>query len=316
MLTIVITASAILIGLFVMLTFLLFVAAFVKVPMSRDITKDGELDKPKFARYKERMLNGIKSINERESESVCVKSYDGLKLCGRLYKNPAERGVLLLCHGYRSISENDYTCMFDDMYDEGFTILLIDMRAHGRSGGHIITFGIRERHDIHTWAEYLCDRFPKRKIIISGISMGAASVLMSSGEPFPDNVAGLILDCGYTSPKDALISVIKRIHLPTIPVYPMVRLGARIFGGFDPESCTAIDEGRKSRLPALFIHGERDRLVPYSMGKANFNAYAGKKKLISVQNAGHGMSYIADTERVRGEIRGFVSTECISDSGQ
>ncbi len=271
-----------------------------------DITKDGELMIPKFRPYRERILDSINEINNRKCEYVTIDSRDGLKLTGRFYAHSEPRGILLLCHGYRSVAENDFCCAFQELYNMGFSIMLIDQRAHGRSEGRIITFGIKERHDVRGWLEYLADRFPDTPIIAEGISMGAATVLMAAGDPLPENVAGLILDCGYASPKEELKYVLRRSHLPSVPLYPMARLSGKALAGFDLEECSPEEAAAKCRLPALFIHGEADRLVPLEMGKRCYEAYAGPKRLVTVPGAGHGMSYLVDTEKVSEALRTFI----------
>ncbi len=301
-------ALSILIGvllLFLLAEFAVFLIAF-RSGVYRDLTKTGELDTPKFSPYKQLILDGVRAANEAPSELVSVRSFDGLTLRGRFYKNERERGLVLLCHGYRSIAENDFSGAFDYFVRRGLSILLIDQRAHGRSEGRVMTFGIRERHDVHTWVEYLTERFPGTPIVVEGISMGAATVLMASGEGFPEAVRGLIADCGYNSPKDSLCHVIRRFHGSVKLLYPMARLAARLYGGFDLEECSAEEEGRKSRLPCLFIHGEKDYLVPFALGKRNYEAYGGPKTLVSVPAAGHGMSYLVETPRVEAALDAFL----------
>lgn len=303
--TVVLMVLCALAAVFLVAEIIIFIIAFWG-RVYHDITKSGELDKPKYSMYKDLILDGIRTINEMPCEDVSIRSDDGLRLSGRFYRNQRERGLLLLCHGYRSIAENDFSCAFEEFFRLGFSVLLIDERAHGRSQGHIMTFGIRERHDVRLWTQYLAERFPGEPIIAEGISMGASTVLMASGEGFPEEVRGIIVDCGYESPREVICHVLRRSHVPVEPLYWMCRLSARIFGGFDLEVCSAREEGSKSRLPALFIHGESDYLVPCAQGRRNYEAYGGKKTIVTVPGAGHGMSYLVDTPRVCEAIERFV----------
>ena len=143
-------------------------------------------------------------------------------------------------------------------------------------------------------------------MILIGLSMGASTVLMASGLNLPENVKGIIADCGYSTPKDILSEVIKKMHLPVAPVYFLIRLSGRIFGGFDVEGASAREALQSCEVPVLFIHGEADDFVPCQMSKDNFDACKGEKELFLVPSAGHGMSYMTDTEEYVKRFKGFL----------
>ena len=140
---------------------------------------------------------------------------------------------------------------------------------------------------------------------LDGISMGAATVLMASEFDLPASVRGIIADCGYTSPRDILCKVIRQCHLPVTPVYFLVRLGARVFGRFDPEAASAARALEKCRVPVLFIHGEADDFVPCDMSRENYAHCAAPKTLITVPGADHGFSYLVDMDGVEAALRRF-----------
>ena len=211
-----------------------------------------------------------------------------------------------MCHGYRSVAENDFSCSSEFVHSQGLAFLLIDERAHSRSGGLAMTFGLRERWDLIDWAKYIAGRFPGERIILEGLSMGASTVLMAAGEELPGETAGIIVDCGYTSPKEIISRVIASRHMSVKIFYPLVRLAGRMFGGFDIEGCSAMEAAGRATLPALFIHGEADGFVPCEMGRRNFAAYAGEKTLVTVPGAGHGMSYIVDMPKCQRALIEFL----------
>ena len=145
------------------------------------------------------------------------------------------------------------------------------------------------------------------KIYLYGISMGAATVLMASALPLPKSVSGIVADCGYTSPKDIIFSVLRDHHVPAAPVYAVARLGARLFCGFDLDSASAPDALSRSHIPVLFIHGDDDRFVPCRMSRENFEASAAeRKKLLIVPNAGHGLSYMLDRPAYLSALHEFL----------
>ena len=162
-------------------------------------------------------------------EPVTIRSDDGLTLFGRCYPTAPDAPWLLLFHGYRSAAERDFCGGLPFGMGMGCNVLLVDERAHGKSGGRCLTLGIRERYDCRRWVDYVIGRAgPDAKIVLYGMSMGAATVLMAAGPELPKNVTGIVADCGYSAPSAILKSVIRSAHLPVFPVYALLRLGCRL----------------------------------------------------------------------------------------
>ena len=158
----------------------------------------------------------------------------------------------------------------------------------------VSVFGVMERLDCLDWVEWARGRFGARTpIVLVGISMGAATVLMAAGLELPENVRGILADCGYTAPSDIIRSVMASMHCPRA-IYPLLRLGGRLYGGFDIDSAGAEEALRRCRVPVLFVHGEDDRFVPCDMSRRNWAACASEKTLLTVPGAGHGLSYLVD----------------------
>lgn len=293
-------------GAFFLLELALYLAAF-QGKTNQDFTKHDFLLKPELRQYGDMILSGVKYCRETPHTDVTISARDGVRLAGKLYDASPRRGVVIMCHGYRSVAENDFSCSSEYVHSKGFAFLLIDERAHSKSGGMVMTFGIRERWDVIDWVKFVQERFPGEPIILEGLSMGAATVVMAAGESeLPESVVGIIADCGYTSPKEIISSVIRSIHLPVKVFYPLVHLAGRIFGGFDTEECSALEAAARARVPALFIHGEADDFVPCDMGRANYAAYAGKKRLVTVPAAGHGLSYVVDMPACQRALTEFL----------
>ena len=172
----------------------------------------------------------------------------------------------------------------------------------------MISFGINERRDCLSWIDFIIKELgADTKIILCGISMGAATVLMAAGEDLPSNVIGVLADCGYNSPKDIICSVIKNLHLPPCLCYPFVKLGARIFGHFDLEEISPQEAMKKCKIPVIFFHGEADNFVPAYMSKANFDACNSKKRLVTIPDAAHGLSYLVDPDTYLKELKNFFN---------
>ncbi|MBR2621797.1 MAG: alpha/beta hydrolase [Clostridia bacterium] len=245
--------------------------------------------------FREDMVNWTKQIRTMPHEDIEIQSYDGLTLRGTYYEYAPDATVELLFHGYRGNAERDLCGGIERCFALGRSAIIIDQRAGGKSDGHIITFGIRERYDCLSWIRYATERFGKdRKIVIGGVSMGAATVMLAAGENLPENVVCVMADCGYTSAKDIIKKVVKDLKLPLFPIYPLIRLGGRLYGGFDVEETSPMEAVQKARVPIVFIHGDTDNFVPYDMSVKLHEACVSQKKMVTIKGAGHGLAFPVD----------------------
>ena len=248
-----------------------------------------------FDDYREQMLKNINILLETPYERVTVRSHDGLKLVGKFYEGQPGTPLILFFHGYRSTAERDGSGGFQLCREQGWHILMPDQRGHGESEGDTITFGIRERYDCLDWANAAVEKFgPETEILLLGVSMGAATVLMTADLPLPPQVKGIIADCGYDSPEDVLRATMRRWHYPQFPTWQLTRLGAKLFGHLDVRECSALEAMKHARVPVLLIHGEADNVVPCEMAAALRDACASHAELLTVPGAGHGMSCYTD----------------------
>ena len=137
----------------------------------------------------------------QDAEDIFLPSYDGLRLHGQLLQQPSAKGTILLFHGYRSSWIIDFSIVLPYYYSLGYNLLAVDERAHGQSEGVYITFGVHERRDVVTWAQYAAMHFgPDHPLFLGGLSMGATTVLLASALELPPSVRGVIADCGFSSP--------------------------------------------------------------------------------------------------------------------
>ncbi len=245
--------------------------------------------------HRELTLRNIDDLLARPFERVTIRSHDGLRLVGKYYAGQPGAPLMLLFHGYRSTAERDGSGGFQLCLRRGFSVLMVDQRGHGDSEGNTITFGIRERQDCLDWANAAVHRFgPETKILLLGVSMGAATVLMASDLPLPPQVKGIIADCGYDSPEDIIRATMRRWHYPPFPTWQLVRLGARLFGHLNVKECSALESLKHAKVPVLLIHGEADNVVPCDMARALRDACASHVELLTVPGAAHGMSCYTD----------------------
>ena len=256
--------------------------------------------------YRERMKRMFLQLQDRPCEFVTIQSHDGLTLSGRYYHVKDGAPVDIAFHGYRSSPMTDFSGGSQLSFDMGHNLILVDQRAHGKSQGRSIAFGIQERHDCLRWIEYALERFGEDvQIFLYGISMGGATVLMASGMGLPTNVKGIVADCPYSSTKDIICKVAKTMNLPVKLCWPFVKLGAKIFGGFDIEETDAIAAVKTSSTPILIIHGEADGFVPCEM--SDLVAHNPQKiTRVTFPGADHGISYLVNEAEYRNAVYAFV----------
>ena len=250
-----------------------------------------------YRKYRETTLKYIDELDSLPYETVTVSSYDGLALTGRYYEGCSSLPLAVCIHGYKSSGIRDFCGGSRILRKHGFPVLLADQRGHGDSEGGTICFGIREYHDVCTWA----DRFSDREIILFGVSMGASSVLMAA-DRLPSNVRCIIADSPYDSAAEIIRKVAKDRKLPAGLLMPFIALAARLYGGFSIYEKTASKAVSDSDIPVLVIHGGSDEFVPSCMSES----IPGKR--ITFSDADHCMSYMVHPEEYEEEIMNFIKT--------
>lgn len=262
---------------------------------------------PQYDPYREEMRRIFHQLNDRPCEFVSIMSNDGLTLSCRYYHIKDGAPLDIGFHGYRSHPITDFSGGTELSFQMEHNVLLIDERAHGRSEGSTIAFGILERQDLLDWVHYAIDRFGKEvRILLYGVSMGGATVLMASDMDLPENVRGIIADCPYAKPLDVIEYVGKQTSFPSWLIKPFAILAARIYGGFDLLETDAVRAAANAKVPILIIHGEDDRYVPCYMSESVEKANPEKVRRFTFPGAAHGISYLTDTARYHRIVREFV----------
>ena len=263
---------------------------------------------PQYDPYRNRMKEIFEELSRRPSETVTIRSRDGLTLSGRYY-HTAEGAPLDICfHGYKSHPFTDFSGGSGLCIEMGHNLLLIDQRAHHASEGKAITFGIQERWDALSWVDYAINRFGSDvKITLYGISMGGATVLMAAGLPLPEQVKGIIADCPYARAEDIILDVGRKMHYPPGLIRPFLHLGAFLFGGFRLNETDAVRSVRNTKVPIVIIHGEADSFVPSAMSEPVERANPQMVRRYTFPGADHGISYLVDEQRYRRIVTDFAN---------
>ena len=297
--------------LVLLLSYIFFRMGFYVPPRKKKDPEAVELPEGEiYEVFWEDMRGWIRETRAAPHEDVSIVSFDGLRLTGKFYELAPGAPIEIMFHGYRGNAERDLSGGMQRCFRLGRSALIVDQRCSGGSEGNVITFGIKEYRDCLEWVAFARERFGADvKLILTGISMGASTVLMAGGTDLPENVIGILADCGFNSAKDIIQTVIRSMGLPPAICYPFVKLGAKLYGHFDLEENSAEEAVRRCKVPVIFFHGETDDYVPCEMSRINYEACASRKKLVLIPGAGHGLSYPVGMDTYMKEVREFFGPE-------
>ena len=272
-----------------------------------------------FPELKERLFT------ERSHEEWKLTAFDGLNLKAHFFPAVANRETAaegdtaagsatepshvyaIIMHGYAST----YCSMLPQaihFMEKGYNLLLPEQRGHGGSEGDYFGFGFHEHYDLQAYINMVCDRDPEAQILLLGVSMGAATVMMAAGEYLPDNVKCVIEDCGYTSGWDQNVHVLKsQYHLPAFPTLHFGDLLMRLKHHYSYKEAAPIKYVAQATVPMLFIHGDQDNFVPFSMLQPLYEACTSPEKdFLVVVGAEHANSVLVNPELYWQKVDNFV----------
>ncbi len=283
-----------------------FFYKFAMTPKAHDPrTDEGELAVP--------YVKGRRWMNEHpDREDWLIRSYDGLQLHANYI--PAAEGChryAICVHGYADSSESMgvYASVYHDRY--GMNVLLPDLRGHGGSEGNYVGYGWDDHFDILRWIDEILRRDPEAVMILHGISMGAATVMLTTGEKLPSQVRAAVEDAGYTSAMEVCEAVYKGLGDQPVPAAVMiqvVRAITRIRAGYDLQKASPIEAVKRSETPTLFIHGEVDDFVPSEMMPRLYAAAACKKDLLWIPGASHVQSVCCEPDTYWDKVEAFMDS--------
>ncbi len=278
-----------------------------------DEGKDREFyEKHGLGEFVDEIMKGRAEFDKAPFETVEITSFDGLKLKALRVKTENSKGTLIFFHGYRSLPKYDFAASYPFYSKLGYDLLFPYQRAHGISEGKYITFGVKERKDALSWVGFINNEMGYQKdIYLCGISMGCATVLMGIGEGYPKNVRGIIADCGFTSPYEIISHVADKIvKFGKRPLMWSLDKACAKIAGFKLKEYSTVDAIKNAECPIIFFHGEADDFVPMEMTVRNYDTFQGKKTIMTVPSAGHGISYLYQKEKYEKAITDFIAETC------
>lgn len=246
-----------------------------------------------YSRYVENNLFDEALYNSASKEDITLKSFDGLNLTSTLImnENPTNKFIVLV-HGV-SICYVGSLKYFDIFYRNGFNVLIVNQRRHGKSEGKYSTYGFYEKYDVNMWIEYLKSRFGNDIILgLHGESMGAGTVMETI--PLNDSIKFVIEDCGYSNFHELIGFQITHAYKNRLvrkilrPSLIFANFFMKTKAKFSMKKIVPIDIVSSTSLPMMFIHGKEDYFVPWYMALDLYKAKTkGYKELYLVEGAKH-----------------------------
>lgn len=244
-----------------------------------------------YAEYNDENLNDAQKWLEEKSNysDKYIESYDKLQLHSYVVSQNSNKWAIVV-HGYGGSGKlmSDKSKYF---YDMGYNVLIPDLRGHGKSEGDYIGMGWKDRLDIISWINFIIKENPNAEIVLHGTSMGAATVLMTSGENLPSNVKAIVADCAYTSAWDEFSYQLETyLKVPSYYILNVTNMVTKLKAGYSLKEASALECVKKATVPILFIHGDKDKFVPYSMMDKLYDATSSPKEKLTIDGGEHANS--------------------------
>lgn len=246
-------------------------------------------------------------------EDIEIISPDMLRLKAWFVPSENESKRFVICvHGHNCNGPDECGHLFSFYhYTMGCNYLLPDLRGHGRSDGKLIGFGALDCKDIKLWIDYLIERFGSDiEIILHGISMGAATVMLVNNTSPQEQVKIIVEDCGFTNALEQIKETMQNnFNLKHTAGFfsRITNVYCKAFSKYDLEKdASPLGTMANAKNPVLFIHGEKDALVPFRMCLELYEACPAPKDLFTVADAEHAFCYYDAKEEYDAKVKAFV----------
>ena len=242
-----------------------------------------------------------------------ITAPDGIRMHAYYaYASRPTRKTAVIVHGYTDCAVRMFHISYLYNHSLDYNVLIPDLRFSGLTNGEAIQMGWLDRKDVMQWIDLAPRLFGDSiQSVVHGISMGAATTMMTSGEKLPSYIRCFVEDCGYTSVWDQFEKELKEQF--GLPAFPLLYVSSWLCEkqlGWNFKEASAIKQVAKCQLPMFFIHGDADKYVPTYMVHKVYAAKPTPKELWIVPNTAHAASYQnypeEYTERVRKFVRNYI----------
>ena len=219
------------------------------------------------------------------------------------------QGTAVVVHGYT----DNHLCFLNlvRMYrdDLNYNVMVPDLHYHGYSEGRAVQMGWLDRFDVRRFAEMAHEIWGDDFLVVHGVSMGAATTMMLSGDELPDYFRAFVEDCGYSSVWDQFSHNLKdSFHLPAFPVLNSASIVCKHKYGWGFKEASSVNQLAKCDRPMLFIHGDKDDFVPFEHLYKNYEAKTqGYKEMWVAPGSEHAMAYKDHPAEYTQHIRDFLA---------
>ena len=271
------------------------------------------------------------------AEDWHLEAADGTNLAGTHFspRGWSHRWAIVV-HGYGCTQANSWYLASHYLH-MGYHVVTPDLRGAGMSDGGFVTLGHDESRDIHLWAEKIVEQDPQAKIVLHGVSMGAATVMLAAagsdatraadedkaaqagtkaggaatshpiGGALPPEVVAVVEDSGYTSAYDLIAWQLESsFGLPSFPLLDIMNMRCEDLAGFSLKDASPYDAVAQEKLPILFIHGTADTLVPPEMAQILYDHATAPKQILLIDGALHAVASQKDEARYFQTLHDFL----------
>ena len=244
----------------------------------------------------------------KECEELDITSFDDLRLHG-YYINRGFDKIMIFFHGVHANTLFHFSIQARECLKRGFNVLFVDQRAHSKSAGKYITYGIKEHKDVLSWVNYVSDNFQEKEIYLYGLSMGATSICLAS--PYLDNskVKRLVVDAAFTNISDLIDNLVAKGSIPKPIFLGGVKFLAKHLAGIDFNSFDTGEALKENKIPTLFVHGTNDVVVSKQFLIDNYNNCASSKKILEVEGVGHTLAIPLGGQEALDKLFNFLRSE-------
>ena len=219
------------------------------------------------------------------------------------------QGTAVVVHGYT----DNHLCFLNlvRMYRDSlnYNVMVPDLHYHGYSEGQAVQMGWLDRLDVRRFGDMAHQIWGDDFLVVHGVSMGAATTMMLSGDDLPEYYRAFVEDCGYSSVWDQFAHNLKdSFHLPPFPVLNSASIVCKRKYGWGFKEASSVAQLAKCERPMLFIHGDKDDFVPFEHLQKNYDAKVkGYKEMWVAPGSEHAMAYKDHPAEYKQHVRAFLA---------